>query len=298
MGMAMFGKARYAHINKGLNRRFEEKKSLVAVHRGVWGGNIIENTVPSYVIAFEAGADIIECDVISSTDGILYVFHDGTEWRLFHKPDNIKTMSSAEIDAISCRNSIGEESGVHVERFETILQRFDNGELFNIDRAWDILPQLATTLKRYPRSIEQAIIKTPVKPEHLRFFDTYPEKYMYMPIVYSMKEVEQVLSFREINLVGMELIAYSKEAELFQDKNLGYIKEQGLFIWANTIKLGSKPSQVLFAGLDDDYALLSSPDKAWGELFRKGVDVLLTDWPMQLGCYRDRFYSLAFNNVK
>lgn len=291
--ITMFGNARYAHINDELNRRFVEKKALVAVHRGVWGGNIIENTVPSYTIALDAGADIFECDLIRSTDGVLYVFHDGTEWRLLNRTQNIKTMSSTEIDGISCRNSIGEESGVHVERFENVLKRFNTGELFNIDRAWDILPEVAAMLKRYPHAIRQAIIKTPAQADYLKFFSECPEKYMYMPIVYSMAEVERVLSCDGINLVGMELIAYSKEAELYQDENIRYMKDHGLFIWVNTINLGCKPSQVLYGGLDDDTALLVDPGQAWGELFRKGIGILQTDWPMHLGRYRDCYYGLS-----
>ena len=40
----MVGKKEYAQINELLNARLDAKKVLIAVHRGAWGGNIIEGT--------------------------------------------------------------------------------------------------------------------------------------------------------------------------------------------------------------------------------------------------------------
>lgn len=287
----MIGKECYAEINSGLDALFNEKKVLVAVHRGAWGGNIVENTIPSCRLSREMGGDIFECDIISSTDGILYAFHDGTEPRNLSRQENIKTMSSSEIDSLVYNNCNFEPSGVHVEKFEDILRYFCHGEIFNIDRAWGILPQLTEVLDRYPHALRQAIIKTHVVPEQLQFLNDHPVKYMYMPIVYNMDEVRQVLSYPTLNVVGIEMIAGSKECDLLQPENIRFIRDQGLYVWANVIKLGVKPEHVLFAGLDDDLALLDDPDKAWGEAIRLGANVLQTDWPMQLAHYRDEYCS-------
>ncbi|MFR8334588.1 MAG: glycerophosphodiester phosphodiesterase family protein [Oscillospiraceae bacterium] len=125
-------------INSTLDALLAEKKVLVAVHRGAWGGNIVENTIPPAGCAGRWAATSSECDVASSTDGVLYAFHDGTERRNLNRSDNIKTMSSQEVDSLVYNNSIYEPSGVHVERFEDIVRYFCHGEIFNIDRAWDI----------------------------------------------------------------------------------------------------------------------------------------------------------------
>lgn len=66
-------------MNKKLFDAIEEKKVLIAAHRGALGGNIIDNTFLSAKTALAMGADIIEMDAIISTDGILYAFHDGEE---------------------------------------------------------------------------------------------------------------------------------------------------------------------------------------------------------------------------
>ncbi len=287
----MFGKKEHREINELLNKKFEQKKALIAVHRGAWGGNIIENTTPSCRLALDMGGDMFEVDLLASTDGVVYAYHDGEEKRNLGFEEKIKTMSSETIEKLTYKNCIGLDSNVHIERFESILNNFNNGELFNIDRAWDILPKVRETIKKYPSAIKQMIIKTKVKEEYLEFLDNCEEKFMYMPIVYNMEEVKKVLSYSNINIVGMEIIAKTKDADLFKDENIKYIKDKGLFIWINAISLSGLSSDYLFGGLDDDMALLESEDKAWGKMFEKGANILQTDWPLQCSRYRDKYFS-------
>lgn len=287
----MFGKEEYREINANLNRQLEEKQVLIAVHRGTWGGNVAQNTIQAYRISREMGGDIFECDLAPSTDGVFYAFHDGTEPGNLGRQENIKTMSSQEIDSLVYINTVFEPSGVHVEKLEDILRTFCHGELFNIDRAWDHLPQLIPVLDRHPHALHQAIIKTPVKPEYLGFFQNCPQKYPYMAIVQNLEEVEQALAWPGINLVGMELQASTKEDDLFQDGLIQRLAEAGVFAWANAIKLRPHEAGTLFAGLDDNVALDGDPDSSWGEMFRKGIRVVQTDWPWQLSQYRGSYFG-------
>jgi len=286
----MFGKSCYNEINELLNQSFKRKKALIAMHRGAWGGNIVENTTASYILAHEMGADMFECDVSKSTDGILYAFHDGNEKRMLGIADNIESLSSAQIDELIYNNSIGKPSGVHVERFESIVSNFRNGELYNVDRAWGKLPETIAVMKQYPWAIKQALIKTPVRKDVLQLLNECPEKYMYMPIVYSLSEVEQVLTYPDINTVGVELIITDTDDELFRDDSIQYIHSKQLFTWANAIKLSILPEHVIFGGLDDDAALLNSKDETWGRMLHKGINVIQTDWPFQLKEYRDNYF--------
>ena len=52
----MYGRKEYAQVNALLNQKLEEKKCLIAVHRGSWHGNIIQNTIPAYIAAIKMGA--------------------------------------------------------------------------------------------------------------------------------------------------------------------------------------------------------------------------------------------------
>lgn len=280
----MVGKKEYAQINALLNARLEEKKVLIAVHRGAWGGNVIENTIPSFELALGMGADLFECDLAKSTDGELFCFHDGYEQRLLNQTGNIRTMSSEQIDGLIFQNSIGDTSGKHVQRFEEVLAHFTHGELFNVDRAWPILAETDAVMRRYPHALQQAIIKTPVKEEYLDFFQSCPVKYMYMPIVYSMEELHKVLRCDQINVVGVEAIADAADSELFAAENIQWMREQGLYVWVNSITLSDH--HILSGTFDDDKALREGGDAAWGVLMERGYNVIQTDWPAQLASYR------------
>ncbi len=285
----IFGKEKYREINSLLNERLNEKKVLIAVHRGSPGGNIIENTIPAYHNSLRLGGDMFEMDVIKSVDGVLYTFHDGTEIRNLREEDNIKTMSSEKIDSLFYYNSIGSESEFKVERFEDVIKEFNNGELYNIDRAWDIFPEIFEVLNKYDNSIKQALFKSPVKKEILELLENNEKKYMYMPIVYSLKEIEEVLSYENINLVGLEIIAKDTDSDLFNDKVIDYLKSKGLFLWVNAITLDKEI--VLYGKLDDNISVIKGPEYGWGKLFEKKIDIIQTDWPSLLKEYRDRYFN-------
>lgn len=286
----MVGKKEYAQTNELLNARLDQKKVLIAVHRGAWGGNVIENTVPSFELALGMGADMFECDLSKSTDGELFCFHDGYEQRLLGQKENIKTMSSEKIDSLIFKNSLGEKSGKHVQRFEEVLAHFTHGELFNIDRSWSILAETDEVLRKYPHAVKQAIFKTPVKDEYLEFFQNCPVKYMYMPIVYNMEELHKVLSYDQINIVGVEAIAPTADCEMFAKENLAWIREQGLYVWTNSITLNDH--NMLSGTFDDDKALSEGADSAWGVLMEQGYNVIQTDWPAQLADYRNKKFNV------
>ena len=280
----MFGKKEYAEINHLLNRALEKLGVLIAVHRGSPGGNIIENTIPALKTAIALGGDMLEIDVASSTDGVLYVIHDGAEPRLLKQASNIKTMDSAFIDSLTYINSNYTKINYKVERLEDVLAAFQGDVLINIDRAWDIWPALLNTLDKY-NVMNQILLKGPVVKEQLEFLNTCDKKYMFMPIVHSLEDIETVLSYQQINLVGMELIADSESHPLFQDEVIDRLHGMNLFVWANAITLDD--DIVLYAKLDDNTSLIDDPELGWGKLFDKKIDIIQTDWPALLAAYRE-----------
>ncbi len=91
----------------------------------------------------------------------------------------------------------------------------------------------------------------------------------------------------------MEFQASTPQDPLYQDEAIRSAQEAGVFVWANAIKLWPTDVGSLFAGLDDDAALAGDPDGSWGEMMRKGVRVIQTDWPWQLSRYRARYFGKA-----
>jgi len=130
-----------------------------------------------------------------------------------------------------------------------------------VDRSWGKFPQTIALLNRYPRAIKQALLKSPVNEKILEFLNECPQKYMFMPIVHSIKDAEKALGYPGINIVGMELIANKPEDELFRDEAVRFIHDKNLFVWVNAITLSGLSRHILYGGLDDNTALFKSKDE-------------------------------------
>jgi len=114
---------------------------------------------------------------------------------------------------------------------------------------------------------------------------------MFMPICYNMADVEKALSYKEVNVVGAEIIAATTQDELYQDETIAAIHAKGLFCWVNALSLGDYghdylPRKSLYGDLADDISVIQDPSLGWGKLMKKGIDIIQTDWPAILYNYR------------
>ena len=283
-----FGQKRYEEINQLLNAKFKEKQVLICAHRGSWHGNVTQNTTMAYKAAIMQGADIVETDTTASVDGEVFSIHDGVEPRIFGWNRNSAHLTADQISSFSPLNSLGEPSSHHVQRLEEVLDFVRNGTLINIDRTWRAAGKVPALLDRYPYMLQQAILKAPLSHrEILEQLESHPKKYMFMPICYSLADVDAALAYKDLNIVGIELIAFSNEDELFRDEAIRYIHSKNLFTWVNALTLTDvghyKP---LYGDLDDDISILEGPERGWGRLFDKQIDVIQTDWPALVKNYR------------
>ena len=287
------GQMRYAQINTPLSQKLAQKKCLIAAHRGSWGGNIAQNTVGAYKAALQMGADIVETDVNATTDGVLYSFHDGNEQRVFGVEKSIRQMDSKEVESYHPINTCNELTAARINRLTEVLDFLSHGELLNIDRAWNIIPQLLEVLDRYPNAKYQVVIKAPLKAKAAyEYLNAHPVKYMFMPICYSFEDVEAALSYPDLNVVGCEIIAFDEQMGLFSDESIQRIHDRNLFVWVNAVTLGDVGVRPLYAKLDDDVSVLEDPSLGWGKLFEKKIDVMQTDWPALLYQYRRKILGV------
>ena len=74
-------------------------KNRPVAHRGLWGGDIAENSITAYKNAAEKGYPI-EIDLYLSTDGVLYSFHDDTLKRMTGEDGKIFDKSSEELNKL------------------------------------------------------------------------------------------------------------------------------------------------------------------------------------------------------
>jgi len=256
---------------------------LIMAHRGFWGGNIIENTIESAALAFKAGADIVEVDVCRTADNKYYLFHDGNEQKLLSRSENFKTLTSAEVEQSDVLNSIGTKSGYKINTLQQFLDWLPKDKLVNLDRSWEYWDdEEFFNILNESGNQNQLVLKSPVKKEYLEKLSKNGQNLAYIPIVKRKNEYGLVLSYPDINTIGMELVIADVQSNLLDKSWLSHIKEKNLLFVANSENLGAEFN--LFFGLNDDTALLD--DSKWDAIVQLGVDVIQTDWPNFLNEYR------------
>ena len=274
--------------NRPILEAIERKKVLVAAHRGTCGGNIVWNTSLSYKNALLHGADMIEVDVSMTKDGVFFAFHNTEEEAEFGRKCDIREMTSKEVEEINVLNSIRNTSGQKVERLENVLPRFKGKCLINIDRSWFYWEKVISFLKSMKMD-SQILLKSGVEEEYLRQLENSGSGLMYMPIVRTMEEWEQVRKY-DINLAAAELLFKGTEDPLADTGFIQDLREQGIVPCVNAITLNDK--DVLSGGLDDNHAIADGFDKNWGKLIDMGFQIIQTDWPALLRNYIDQRFHL------
>ncbi|WP_040167462.1 glycerophosphodiester phosphodiesterase family protein [Microbacterium gorillae] len=279
----MFGQSRYAAQNARINRLAAERGVLIAAHRGTATGTIMENTLPAVQAAVRSGATIVEIDVIASTDGDHFLFHDGLEPQRFGTHQNINSMSTTQIRELTYVEMNSTASAPRVEELAPVLERFRGEDvLFNVDRSWWYWDSLLPRLDEFEMA-DQLVLKSNVDDASLERLRRHPVKYPFIPMVHSLAQIEKVFGDEEINLVGVELIAADRSHEFLAPGAIDELRARGLACLLNAINLNNRVP--LFAGFDDETSVLGDPDAGWGELLRLGADLIQTDWTSLLGDY-------------
>ncbi len=300
-------------FNETREKILEEKnknKVLVASHRGTNGGSIVQNTILAYKNALMHGADIIEMDVIRSTDGVFYALHDGVEKQVFQFDKDIRTMSSSEIESYPIFNSLGIPMDSPLCRMDDVLETFKGKCLINVDRSWFYWEDVIRQLNRH-NMFDQIILKSHVDDKLLETLQELGGKLMYMPILKNEDdfnaEMDQVMNYK-LNVIAAEVLVMSDKAAMTSQSLIERLHKQDILAWVNSLTLCEKlPIKILDSmpnevksnsevkamlsmfengkrisfcnGYDDNTAIAEDPKLAWGKLIDMGFDVIQTDWP-------------------
>ena len=169
---------------ENMNWRLEQKKEVyIMAHRGSCGANIVDNTIESFELALKQGADILEMDVCMSTDGELYVFHDGTEKIMLQSNKKIIEMTSEGIKKLRYVNKNGFRLDHPIHTFDEVMEQFKGRCLINLDRCWWCWREVFERLKKHNMA-DQIIFKSAPEKKYLDIMEAAEEPYMYMPIIW------------------------------------------------------------------------------------------------------------------
>jgi len=256
----------------------KDEKILIVAHRGVGTGNIPCNTIPAFEAALLSGADVIECDIIKSTDGKLFVFHIGTEdSRLgYINRKKLTEYSSDEIKALRLVNQDHAITQFGISPLEEVLEYLKGRCYINLDRAWDYFPETVALVREHKME-EQIIIKSAPKLEILKAVEEVAPDFIYMPIIDNEDKCSEIIENMNINYWGAELLFKDLNAPTAQPEYLDMMHKKGRMLWGNSIIYSYKKQ--LSAGFSDDTALTVSPEAGWGKLADMGFDIIQTDWP-------------------
>ena len=258
-------------------RKTAREKIILVAHRGVAGGNIPCNTIPSYEIALAQGADMIEIDVDMSADGELFIFHPGMERAHLNADCDITKMTADEVRALRFVNQDDTPTQFGLNTLDEVLERFKGRCYINCDKFWEHPREISDRIRAHGM-MEQILVKTGPKKELFDVIEQYAPDVQYMVIVRENAE--------EINYMGQELLFTSEDSPLCAPSYLERLRNDRILSWCNTIVYNYRA--VLSAGHNDDTALCGDPETGWGWVARRGFDFIQTDWPLMLREYLEK----------
>lgn len=262
--------------------RMEKGSPFLAAHRGVNGANIPCNTLASYQIAMNQGADVVEIDITRSIDGEYFVFHPFMEPVYLKCGKLIPEMTAEEVKRTPILNQDEVPTHYRVSTLQEVLALLKDKVYINVDKFWTDVEGITAEIRR--AGVEkQVIVKTYVDDKSLEEVEKYAPDLMYVTMAWHKDEISEKLLRRKMNFIGIEALFDQESDEIISDEYIRWMHEHKLLVWTNSIIYNE--AEVIAAGHSDDLSMVESPDKGWGWLLDKNVDFIQTDWLLALRGY-------------
>lgn len=267
---------------KKLDLQHSRNRILIAAHRGSYGGAIPENTIESYKLAINSGADIIEADVARTKDGKLVMMHGPKIDEVTNGKGLIAEMMFDELEQLRFLSAIHQITDKRINTLDEVLLRFKGQAFINLDRSAKYLDQVFDKVKQYGME-SQAIIKTaqPIS-DISKWLEAKNYEPLFIPIIKDINEINNLLRISEkARIPAVELVFDNEETALISDEIIKLLHNKNIKVWLNAIDL----KEELSGGHNDTISLLGQPEKGWGWLINKGADIIQTDWVTELDKY-------------
>lgn len=255
---------------------------LIAVHRGLVGGNIVGNTIQSFDAALLQGGDMVEMDVQADCEGNLHVFHGGLERAHLGIEQSLAELTPAQVKQLRFLNPDLSPTACPVHTLDEVLEHLKGRCYINIDKFALYMDGIAKAVRRHHME-DQVVVKTNIKAEHLDMLEEYAPDIAYIAIMKEEDRFTEELKKRRIRFIGVEAVFKSEESPICQPEYIAEMHRQGYLMWGNGIIYDYRVQ--LSAGHSDDISVCGDPDGGWGWLIDRGFDIIQTDWPFQLRHY-------------
>ena len=262
-------------------RKTAREKIILVAHRGVAGGNIPCNTIPSYEIALAQGADMIEIDVDMSADGELFIFHPGMEPAHLGKSVDIRKMNSDEIRELRYVNYDNVPTTTGLNTLDEVLEHLKGKCFINVDKFGDNPAEIIAKLARHDMK-DQIVLKCAPDEASLSVIEKYASDIQFLPVIWKDNGTHEMLKNRDINYVGAELLFRNENEDVGRADYRELLHRDRKLCWINTIVYDYRA--VISAGHTDDAALCGDPASGWG-WSADNFDIIQTDWVLALKDY-------------
>jgi glycerophosphoryl diester phosphodiesterase len=208
---------------------------LIIAHRAN-GSSFPENSVSAILSSSKMGADIVEIDVLRTSDGGFVLMHDHT---LGRTTDGKGFVSGKSLDYITGLHLKGKDGKITSEKVpsleEALLAAKEAGVMVNIDKAFIFAPEIAEIAQR-TGTLKHLIFKSDASPEEvLCTLGPWRDSVIYMPMVgldseESLRKVVEVVD--KLHPVMIEVYsAYKGDVKPLMLRNfLG----EGCRLWYNS----------------------------------------------------------------
>lgn len=258
---------------------------LVAAHRGDWR-NAPENSIHALELCLKMGVDIMETDVVKTKDSILILMHDPKIDRTTSGKGLVSELTWDYLKQLTLRQGHGGPTEEHIPTFEEFMLAVKGRPiLINLDKCWDIIPDVYAVLKK-TGTVEQGLFKGNLPLSELRkkfgaVMDSIHYIAMINPGMYAANakgdfEPQHLIDgfFKHYRPAGFEL-GFDKEDSPVATQAIPKVKASGVTVWLNALWASQN------AGHDDENAM-TDPDANWGYLLQLGAHAIQTDRPNEL----------------
>ncbi|RYD63016.1 MAG: glycerophosphodiester phosphodiesterase family protein [Verrucomicrobiaceae bacterium] len=271
-------------------RNSEDGRVLIACHRAGYlskdGAHLPENSLPAIRESIRAGADILEIDLMLTSDGELVLMHDDMLDRTTTGKGKVAEHTLAEIKALHLLDPDGKVTGERVPTFREAMEAVKGQVMVNLDKlpvTDRVKMDAAMKVLRETGTVNHAIFKGGVggsSPKAIqRALGRFPEKLEFMPIVANTTPGEVVAFLDLLRPEAIEIVFKEESSGMLAPEVLAAAKRNGTRIWVNTLWAS------LNAGHDDARALAGDAAGSWGWVVDRGATILQTDHHEPLGRY-------------
>lgn len=253
----------------------DHARVLVAAHRGAWKC-APENSLAAIEVAAELGADIVECDVRATRDGVLVLLHDATLDRMTDLEGEVADIDWPELRQSRLRQSSGgAEHPLTSHRPATLAEALECARgrvLLNVDtKAGELVDEVArATLEAgmVDQVFVKAFVETPADIDALRASPFFGR----VPFVPMLKVKDGNLRSTLERLACWRFPMYEVEFT-----RLSELEEARFELWRQQARLWVNTIQVSHSLNFCDQRALMDPDAVWGALLDVGVRAIQTD---------------------